>query len=222
MKRATILLVLACGTLHAQFEGVVESRNLTIDETGLQQEFTMTMYVKDAMARVSNSAIGSSPPVTMIYRQDLNVIWMINDEERSYYEVSRADEPADYGVPGNGDEKAVIRKTKRTRKILGYSCEQFLVRRSDAETEIWGSRKLAGLARSLARALGQERTGQQEAAWNDELTRMGVFPLAATTRIGGQVVEMQEVTRIEPRSLSDDLFSLPEGYRKQSVGELLK
>ena len=49
-----------------------------------------------------------------------------------------------------------------------------------------------------------------------------VFPLLANTRIEGKVVDSQEVLKIEKRSIGEDVFSLPGGYRKQSVGDILK
>ncbi len=221
MKRFVFLLLLAPGPLLAQFEGVIESKNITTDETGLQQEFTMIMEVKGPMARITTSAVGNTPAVTMICRSDLKRIWMINDEERSYFEIPQTDGAEDVPIPGGTEDKPVIRKTGRTRKLLGYACEQYIVRRSDAETEIWGTKKLGGLAQSLAKSLGQEQIGKG-ADWTDGLTKIGVFPLSASTRIGGEIVESQEVTRIEKRALPPELFAVPPGYKKQSVGEMLK
>jgi len=114
-----------------------------------------------------------------------------------------------------------MKKTGKTKKILGYRCEQFLIGQGEAETEIWGTKDLRGLSAALARALGEERAGQGT-AWNDELTKLGIFPLLANTRIEGKVVDSQEVLKIEKRSLGEDVFSLPGGYRKQSVGDILK
>ena len=221
MKRLLVPVLLWPAALVAQFEGVIESKNVTTDETGLQQEFTMTMEVKGTMARITNSAIGTTPQVRMICRNDLKVIWMINDEEQSYFEIPQTEGAEDVPIPGGSEEKTVVRRTGRTKKILGYPCEQFLVRRSDAETEIWGTRRLAGVARALAKALGQEQMGKA-GDWTDELTKIGVFPLYASTRVGGEIVESQEVTRIEQRALPPELFTIPQGYKKQSVGDMLK
>ena len=220
MKRLIVLLLWP-GSLLAQFEWVIESKNVTTDETGLQQEFTMTMEVKGTMARITNSAIGTTPQVRMICRNDLKLIWMINDEEQSYFEIPQTEGAEDVPIPGGSEEKSVVRRTGRTKKILGYPCEQFLVRRSDAETEIWGTRRLAALALALAKALGHEQLGKA-GDWTDELTKIGVFPLYASTRIGGAIVESQEVTRIEQRAFAPELFAVPQGYKKQRVGDMLK
>jgi hypothetical protein len=219
MIRALVLLVLACGTLRAQFEGVIESRNMTTDETGAEQQYVMTMWIKGTMAKITNTATSTTPVSTMIYRSDLRVIRILNDDNKTYFEIPQGRSKDE--VPGEGGDRAAVKRTRKTKKILGYRCDQFMITQEEVETEIWGTRELKGLSASLARALGEERAGQG-AAWNDELTRLGIFPLLANTRIEGKVVESQEVVRIEKRSLAEDLFSLPAGYRKQSVGDILK
>ena len=221
VQKFVFLVLFAAEPLFAQFEGVVESKNVTTDETGLHQEFTMTMQVKGVMARITTSAVGTTPSVTMICRSDLRTIWMINDEERSYFEIPQTDGAEDLIIPGGKEDRPVVRKTGRTRRILSYPCEQYLFRRSEAETEIWGTKKLGGLVQSLAKALGQEQIGKT-GDWTDELTKIGVFPLSASTRVEGEIVESQEVTRIEKRALPPELFAVPPGYKKQSVGEMLK
>ena len=219
MIRAFLLMVFSFGSLHAQFEGVIESSNMTTDETGAEQRCVMTMWIKGSMARITNSATANTPASTMIYRSDLRLIRILNEENKTYFEVpqgkSKDENSADAGEP------AAVKKTGKTKKILGYKCERFLIVQGDMETEIWGTKELKGLSASLAKALGEESAGQG-AAWNDELTKLGIFPLVANTRIEGKIVESQEVMRIDKRSLPEDLFSLPAGYKKQSVGDILK
>jgi len=208
-----------CGTLHAQFEGVIESRNTSSDESASQQQYVMTIWVKGAMARITTSATQSSPASTMIYRSDLRLIWMLNEDNKSYSQVAL--EKAQDNTGEGKEEPAKLRRTGKSKKILGYACDQYIITQDDVETEIWGTKQLRDLSSSLARALGEEHTGQGE-AWNDELTKLGVYPLAANSRIEGNVVEAQEVVKIDRRSLPEDLFTLPAGYKKQSVGDILK
>ncbi len=219
MIRALLLTLLSCGTLRAQFEGVIESSNMTTDETGAEQHYVMTMWIKGTMAKITNTATSSTPAGTMIYRSDLRVIRILNDENKTYFEVPQGKSKEEES--GEKTDPATVRKTGKSRKILGYRCEQFLIAQGESETEIWGTKDLRGLSSSLARALGEESAGQG-AAWNDELTKLGVYPLLANTKIDGKVVESQEVVKIEKQSLPEDLFSLPAGYKKQSVGDILK
>ncbi len=219
MIRLLLILFFTCGTLRAQFEGVIETSNTTTDETGAEQHYVMTMWIKGSMAKITNTATPATPASTMIYRSDLRVIRILNDENKTFFEVPQGTSKDEDS--GEGGKPAAIRKTGKTKKILGYRCDQYVMRQEEMETEIWGTKDLRGLSSALARALGEERAGQGE-AWNDELTRLGIYPILANTRIEGKVVESQEVVRIEKRSLPDDLFSLPAGYKKQSVGDILK
>lgn len=215
------LLAAVMQSSTAQFQGVVESKNMTTDELGSQQQFTMTMWITKDMVRIQNSAMGSTPVSTMIYRNDRHVVWMVNDEDRSYFEIvqeNQLQKPEDQQSPVE-DEKAVIRKTGRKKSILGYKCEQFFIKRADAETEIWGTKGLSSLAASLSQALGEQQ-GEPLTGLADELTRMGVFPLLAYTRLGKNIVESQEVTRIRSQAMQQDLFEIPAGYKRLKPGEV--
>lgn len=214
-----VLSFLASNTLLAQFEGIVESTNTTTDETGAVQRYVMTVWVKGAMARVSSTGNTSSPASTMIYRNDLKTIWMVNDEDKTYSEIVQGD---DSGEPmSQGIDKPRIRRTGKTKKVLGYKCEQVLISQGESETEIWGTKALASLSSAMAKALGDE-PASQEAGWPDEVMRLGLFPLLASTRIEGHVIESQEVVRIEPKKLQKDLFTVPQDYKKQTIESLMK
>jgi hypothetical protein len=204
--------------VFAQFEGIVESRNLTVDETDKPQQFSMMMWIGKGKMRVHNSAIGATPPSTIIYRNDKGVFWVLNDEEKSYIEVLQNPEPRENaGLPGQtGNVQPAIKKTGKKKSILGYQCEQYMVKRPGEQTEIWGTKRLSGLISALASILDSTQQEGEE-SWNDELTKMGVFPLLATTKVDGNVIESQEVTKVEMRTLAQELFELPAGYRRESV-----
>lgn len=206
----------------AQFEGVVESKNSTIDETGNRQEFAMTMWIKPDKVRIETSPTESTPSTVVIYRKDMNVMWMLNPEERSYFEIPQDAKALDEAPPDRlPGEKARIKKTGEARSILGYPCEQLLISRENLETEIWGTKKLSHLARTIAHVFGAESAAPSE-DWNDEIMKMGFFPLASSTKIDGDVAESQEVTKIDPRKLPDELFALPSGYAKHNMNEMLR
>jgi hypothetical protein len=105
--------------------------------------------------------------------------------------------------------------------VLGYPCDHYVLKSGEATTEVWGTKRLAGLAATLAAILGIGEE-DEESPQVDELTALGVFPLRTVTKIGGNVIDSQDVTRIEKKSLADDIFSLPSGYTRQSAGGMLK
>jgi hypothetical protein len=220
MIRSLIFLsLLSCNTLFAQFEGLVESNNTTTDETGAVQHTVMKLWLKDGMARVVTTGDSSHPALIMIYRNDLKTVWVLNDEDKTYSEIAQND--AGEVPPPQKEDKPHIKRTGKTRTILGYRCEQMMITQGEAVTEIWGTKALASISSALSRALGEEPSGS-ETAWTDEVMRLGLFPLLAYTRIEGNVVESQEVDRIERKPLEAGLFRIPPDYRKQSVESLMK
>ena len=197
-----------------QFEGVIETKNSTIDERGMPQQFTMSMFVKHDMVRIQNSAVGSSPPSTMIYRGDMKTVWMLDEEGKTYFEIRQDEQPQEvYPPETSGSKPPVMKKTGKTKRVLGYLCEQIRITDDDQLTEIWATKSLGDLFRTISQVLGSEGTGQE---WENKIMKMGYYPLIASTSVGGKVMESQEVTKVEKKQLSSDLFQLPEGYTKQT------
>lgn len=211
-----LIVMLAFSPSAAQFEGIVETRNLTTDEIGNLQQFTMTMWIKKDRIRVQNSAFGTTPATTMIYRNDRHVIWMLNEEGKTYFEILQEEKPLEPGT--SLTDKPTIRRSGRTKKILGYSCEQVLLTHAEGETEIWGTKQLSDLEATTSKVLGE--SGSEGGGWMDEVASLGLYPLVSHTRMGGRLVESQETTRIEKKAVAADLFDLPPGYRKQAMGDM--
>jgi hypothetical protein len=226
MKTITIALLLsllACSvssSLRAQatFEGSIESRNTTTDELGELQHYTMKLLVKGDMVRTEISAFGTNPASTLIYRPDLRLVWILNVREKSFFEIRRTGP----GEVGEGKESAgvsQIRKTGRSKKILGFPCDQLILRGGGAETEYWGTKQLSSPARSIARAFGSDPT-EANRGINDQLAALGYFPMIVRSRWEGRVIEYSEVTKVDRRLLPDTLFVLPADYRRETAPQM--
>ena len=86
-------------------------------------------------------------------------------------------------------------------------------------TEIWGTKELAQVSRALAKTTGEE-VSQAQDDWNSELRKMNIFPLYASTSLDNVMVELQEVKKLDVRSLPMEIFEIPQGYRKQKPDEM--
>lgn len=206
---------------QAQFEGVIETENITTDEVGEKVYFVMTMWIKDSLLKIQSVYRGDNPSSTMIYRNDLGVIWMLNELARSYFEIKQEGEPQNIPQPFPRDktDQFKVTKTGKKKKILGYSCEQVILKRRGELTEIWGTKSLVQVSRSLAKTTGEESsTGSDD--WNAELRKMNIFPLYASTSLDNVLVELQEVKKLDMRGLPMELFEIPQGYRKQKLDEM--
>lgn len=211
------MLGLICASGVAQFEGMIKSRNRSMDYDGATQEYEMTIWVKKALVRLTIPQVGEAPGSTVIYRTDNDVSWILNDKDRTYFEValnSRRDTRPTLPSEPTSADKPIITRTQQTRKILGYLCEKVMIRKGDTETEVWGARGLKDLALVLSESLqpAEQRTGEE-----DVVAKMGLFPLRSVTRYEGRQLESQEVTKIERKPLAKELFQIPGGYKKQKA-----
>jgi len=205
----------------AQFEGIVQSRNFTLDDEGAGQHFEMTIWVRRDMIRIRIPGVGATPGSTVIYRHDRKMSWVINETDKTFFEVSHASQQPEQMQRDQDPDKPQVERTKRTRKILGYTCEQVILRRGESETEIWGTGGLGDLSARLDSLLGGAQGG---APGNDQelLGQLHLFPLVSVTRYGGEVIDSQEVTKIERRSLDPNLFVIPAEYKKQASMESME
>lgn len=203
---------------QAVFEGFVESRNTTTDEMGEPQRYTMTLRVKGDIIRTEISAFGSNPSSILIYRRDLGVVWVLNEKAKTFFEM-RTDAQSPTGEGGQTRAASRIRRTGKTKRILGYPCDQLILRSGDAQTEYWGTKKLPALAASIARAFGSEQA-EPNGGMIDEVTAMGYFPMVVRTRFEGRLIESSEVTRIDMQALPDTLFVVPPEYHKELAPDM--
>ncbi len=212
-----LVFVMAARSL-AQFEGIVETKNITTDEMGKPREFMMTMWVKKDMVRIeTKGGVGS----TMIYRTDLKKIYMVNEDDKTFFEISQDEKPQEIYGTGGTSTKYSVKKTGKTKVVAGYPCGQFIIKRNNEVTDLWGTKKLGQLVRAISTALGQEHTDLAEGATN-EVMKMGIYPMLSTTTIDGSLIESQEVTRVESKSLDISLFNLPDGYKKQKSVDVME
>jgi hypothetical protein len=221
LRTGTMLTLLLILPLRAtsQFEGLVESTNTTVDELGVQQKYTMTMWLKGGWVRVGTSGTASLPGTTMIVRPDLHARWVLDDSSRSYFEVEVSDENPSPQA-GAGRQSSAVRPTGKTRKILGYRCDEYRITHDEVSTELWGTKELAALQAAMHTAFGGGDEAEQ--TWASELEALGIFPMIATVRVDGVVMESHEVRKIEKRALPAELFALPDGYRKHNINDTLK
>jgi hypothetical protein len=223
MRPIAIILLLGFlwvpSLLQAQtaFEGIVVSRNTTTDELGALQQYTMTLRVKGDMVRTEISAFGSNPASVLIYRRDLGVVWILDEGRKTYFEMRTGGRDA----AGEGKQLPAhpqIKKTGRSKKVLGYSCDQLILRSEGAETEYWGTKKLTALAAAIARAFDSD--GSEAGGMSDALAALGYFPMISRTKLEGRVIESSEVTKIQRCALEESLFAVPADYRKESAPDM--
>jgi hypothetical protein len=216
MRPILLLAFMTAAHLHAlsQFEGTIQSKNRSVDDAGVEHVYQMTIWVKKAMVRVQVPAIGDAPASIAIYRRDRKVSWMLDEAQHTYFEIRMPEgRDSEQSARPEGKEAASVQRTKRTKKLLGFMCEQVILTRGEVRTEIWGARGLE----ELVKVLGETLELGQAMDPVDLIASMGLFPLKSTTEYEGRVLDAQEITKIERRVLDPGLFEIPAGYAKQKA-----
>lgn len=222
LMRQIACLVFCSGILLSQFEGAIDMK--VVSKGKVPQEMIFEMLVKKDMVASRMSGAGmKGEDARMIYRGDKEILWIINDGEKSYLEIPMKD--AD-GSPAasemnNAAADPGMRKTGKRQTLLGYSCEEWEVKSGDETISIWGTDALGNFYESLSRSFGKMgksgQGGSEGRDWSTRISKMNVFPLKIITSKGGKEREVQEVTKIEKKSVASSVFNPPATYEKQSI-----
>lgn len=212
---AFIITFLACTSIClAQFEGVIKMKTSQKSSTNPMNATQEILIKKDNMR--TNVTADKSPmgPVSMIIRRDKGVIWTILDAMKMYMEMSlkQAEDMAksmqkDTLVP-------TIKKTGKTQKILGYTCQEVVVTTSNMTATLWTTTELSALFESM-QWLNSSTSAQPR--WMQEVDKMKLLSLKThSEKTNGDVLDM-EITGIEKKNIDDAQFQIPAGYRKQEM-----
>lgn len=186
-------------TLQAQsFQGIIEF-TITTD----QGTMPMTYMTKGENVRVEMEGRPGMKAAFLIDAKE-NKSVMLMEQMKMYMEVS-APPAADSGKP-----KPQITKTGKTQKILGYDCQQFLIKDGEMQSEVWVTKELGTF--QMFRMASRERNNNAE-AWQKMVGSEGGFPLLAITKEGDTQISKMAATKVEKKSLSDDLFKIPDGFK---------
>ena len=221
--KLVFLLIGAASMASAQFEGVIDMKS-TSNDRGKPHEMAFSMSVKkDMIATDIKNPEKEMGGGKFIYRGDKKLLWIINDKEKNYMEMSLKDrDDADAEKkPGKKPKssKSTVRKSGKTQTILGYSCDEWISEDEEGSTSIWGTAKLGNVYEGLSKSLGQMGGGNKRhelQGWEGDLAGMNIFPLKIVRSKEGKIKDTQEVTKIEAKTLAASLFEAPSGYEKQS------
>jgi hypothetical protein len=172
--------------------------------------------LKGQKVRMDMNADGHQ--VASIMDLDKQEMLMLMSEQQMYM-VMPMKKPMEQAAQQAGAGEADVEVTGKTETILGYKCNQILVKDKGTVTEVWAAEGLGafmGLGGSSPMGGGGRRGGGANAAkWEEALKGKGGFPLRVISRdaAGKQSFKM-EATKVEPGTLPDSLFSPPAGFQK--------
>ncbi|HWA28325.1 MAG TPA: DUF4412 domain-containing protein [Lacunisphaera sp.] len=198
---------------------------------------TLNYSIKDQKLRMDIDAEGHSM-ASIMDMQKLEMLMLM--PEQNMYMVMPIKKPVEKAMEKaqTSEHTADIQVTGKTETILGYKCNQVIIKDKDTTTEAWlaeGLGMFMGLGQGgpgggggpMGGMFGGGRKQSPAAAkWEEALKGKGGFPLRVISQDAkSKETFRMEATKIEPGSLPDSLFEPPPGYQKfqmPNIGNMFK
>lgn len=220
-----ILLTAVQAFAASTFEGKI-SLAITAERG---RTMNMDYSLKGQKVRMDMSAEGNLMSSIMDSAK-MEMLMLMPDQQM--YMVMPMQKAVGQAVEKAGSSTADVEVTGKTETILGYKCNQILVKDKGTVTEAWMAEGLGafmGLGGGGPMGGGGMFGGGKPAntpKWESALKGKGGFPLRVISRdTKGKETYKMEATKIQPGSLPDSQFSVPEGYQKfamPSMSDMLK
>lgn len=126
------------------------------------------------------------------------------------------------GAEKQAEQAGELKKTGEKKKISGYMCERYTQQVGDKMNEYWITKELTmkQIMGDLAESMKSLGTAGGQGHQIDALMKIDGYAILSIIR-NKYGTNQNEVVKIEQKSLSDDLFEIPQGYQKQSMGEMM-
>jgi hypothetical protein len=205
----------------AKFEGKV-SLAITAEKG---RTMTMDYSLKGQKIRMDMNAEGNAMASIMdLTKQEMLVLM----PDQQMYMVMPMKKAMDAAAEKAGATDATVEVTGKTETILGYKCNQVLIKDKGAVTEAWlaeGLGAFMGLGQGGGGPFGGGRKASA-AKWEEALKGKEGFPLRVISRDAkGKDIFKMEATKIDAGSVPDSQFAPPAGFQKfemPNIGGMFK
>lgn len=187
----------------ATFEGVVE-RKITTPEGSATAQY----LVKGKKTRINIET--KETKQSMLVDMETHQVTKLIPEKKTYLAMEIPD------VQKTGDEKgASMKRTGKTRVILGKTCEEWIHKGPQGKAVIWA-------VPDLGEFMGMTSEIRQAEAWMGAVKAKNLFPMKVTRQDkAGKTVYTMEVTQITEKALPDDPLEIPKDFQKMDLSTLL-
>lgn len=180
----------------------------------------MDYTMKGSVIRMDMKTEGGS--VSNIMDMNKREMLMLMHDQQMYMQMPMKLPPEAAAKAKEMESTAEIEKTGKTETILGYKCQQVLVKDKGTVTEMWLADGLGTFMGSLSGGGGGGPFGgggrggaPAPSKWEQALKGVGGFPLRVISRnASNKETYKMEVTKIAPGPQPDSSFAPPAGYQK--------
>lgn len=176
---------------------------------------------------IRSDATGEDGVAWVIMDVKSGTIQVVQPEERMVMEMTAADMErmsAMAGAMGGGAaETPDVVETGLSREINGWSCLAYDVMTMDETTRVWVSNddpRLAAAYKAFGEGMSKMGMGDDEVDAEFFVVQYG-FPIL-TQRLGYDTYDVDEVLSFQRGGVSDDVFEVPEGYRKINMAQMMR
>lgn len=183
------------------FEGTIHYSMPALANKGMDE---MLYMVKEPNVRMETSQQGRK--VAMLYFPKQSKMTVLINAMNAYMDIDTegSDDQSNY-------DNTNVTKTGTTKTIAGKSCQVWKINSDDNTMEACMA---DGMGSFMMPKSPMGNNSQPD--WAKELVKDGAMPLEIVETTDGNRGTKMKATKIEEKSLSADLFKVPEGYRDMS------
>lgn len=189
-------------TSAQDFEGVIHFKVADMIQQGMGE---MPYMVKGNKGRMEVNHQGQKSAMLMLPDESKMVV--IIKQMQAYMEMDLNEQQHDMSKMQETDAT----NTGETKTIAGKTCEVWRLESDEGTFETC-------MAKGMGTYMMPQNQMQQgnAPAWAQQFLEEGAMPLEIVAINNGKRTVKMKATKIEEKSLSDDLFEVPEGYRDMS------
>lgn len=185
-----------------------------------EKPITMNYAMKGTAVRMD---MGGMPGGMIMDFTKQEMIILMNSEKM--YMVQPLKPAAAHEAKAKAAADPDVEVTGKTGTILGYLCNQIMVKDGKNTTELWAAEGLgtfAGLAPQGGGMFGKKKgSGDSAAKWEQALKGKAGFPLRVITRdAAGKETFKMEATKIEKGGVTDADFKPPADFEKFEMPDM--
>lgn len=177
-----------------------------------KSDIHVTYLLKNQLVRTEIAGGLQGSPVAIMDFENDKMILLI--KEMKIYMEAPLDSIQGASSPDLDQTPSInVEESGKTMEILGYNCEQYIVKNEDgSESEIWATKAL-GAFFPIGK-MSKSKSASNE-TWETLMANEDIFPLKVIqhSHTGDPKFQMTAES-IEEKTVSDALFQVPAGYNK--------
>ena len=183
-----------------------------------KSDIYVTYFLKNQLVRTEIAGGSQRSAVAIMDFENKKMILLI--KEMQMYMEAPLDSIQGASSPDLDKKPSInVEKSCKTMDILGYNCEQYIVKNEGgSESKVWATKTL-GAFFPIGK-MGKSKTASKE-AWETLMANEDIFPLKVIqhSQTGDPKFQMTAES-IEEKTVSDALFQVPVGFNKFEMSNM--